>query len=225
MTYKYAQVPVCWLVSGLNDKQHAYNSSLAQTWHFIPAEYSIKYNANGGYGAPAEQIKYYKGDLKLSDEKPSRLGYIFEGWAATSIALSVTYNAGKTYSADESITLYAVWFDENDLRDAPDFISPNPEQNKVLLNAGFDSDSKMKIAVTIPDNQNISAMLMVSLYDGNGKMMEWHGVEPAMASGNTATLNISFQNEIQPEMTAKVLLVNKTNLVPLYKSLDITPAS
>lgn len=76
----------------------------------IPAlkSYAIKYNANGGSGAPANQTKYYGTDLKLSTLKPSRTGYTFLGWATTS-AGDVKYKPGAIYSSNAPLTLYAKW--------------------------------------------------------------------------------------------------------------------
>lgn len=70
--------------------------------------YAIKYNANGGSGAPSSQTKWYGTALTLSSTKPTRTGYTFQGWA-TSASGSVAYAAGARYTANASITLYAVW--------------------------------------------------------------------------------------------------------------------
>lgn len=72
------------------------------------ASYTVKYNANGGSGAPSNQTKYYGKSLKLSSTKPTRTGYTFKGWA-TSSSGSVAYASGASYTANASITLYAVW--------------------------------------------------------------------------------------------------------------------
>lgn len=70
--------------------------------------YTVKYDANGGSGAPSSQTKWKDQDLILSSTKPTRTGYSFQGWA-TSSGGSVTYNAGAKYTANASVTLYAVW--------------------------------------------------------------------------------------------------------------------
>ena len=70
--------------------------------------YTIKYNANGGSGAPGTQTKWAGTNIKLSTTKPTRTGHTFQGWA-TSASGSVVYAAGATYSANASVTLYAVW--------------------------------------------------------------------------------------------------------------------
>lgn len=70
--------------------------------------YTIKYNANGGSGAPSSQTKWHGTAITLSGSKPTRTGYTFKGWA-TSSGGSASYAAGASYSANASVTLYAVW--------------------------------------------------------------------------------------------------------------------
>lgn len=77
----------------------------------VPAwtSYVVKYNANGGSGAPGNQTKWKDQTLKLSTTKPTRTGYTFLGWSASSSATSATYSAGGNYTANSAATLYAVW--------------------------------------------------------------------------------------------------------------------
>ena len=70
--------------------------------------YTVKYNANGGSGAPASQTKTYGVTLKLSSTRPTRSHYTFVGWA-TSANGSVVYQPGANYTANKAVTLYAVW--------------------------------------------------------------------------------------------------------------------
>ena len=80
--------------------------------------YTVKYNANGGTGAPSSQTKTHGVALTLASAKPTRASinddgvtttYTFKGWATSSTATTVAYTAGAKYTANESITLYAVW--------------------------------------------------------------------------------------------------------------------
>lgn len=71
--------------------------------------YTVKYNANGGTGAPGNQTKTYGKALTLSSTIPTRTNYNFKGWATSASATTATYNAGGTYTANAAITLYAVW--------------------------------------------------------------------------------------------------------------------
>lgn len=77
----------------------------------VPAwtSYAIKYNANGGSGAPSSQTKWKDQTLTLSSTKPTRTGYSFLGWSTSASATSATYSAGGSYTANAAVTLYAVW--------------------------------------------------------------------------------------------------------------------
>lgn len=72
------------------------------------ASYKVTYNANGGSGAPSAQTKYYGKTLTISSTKPTRTGYTFKGWATSSTG-SVAYASGASYTANASVTLYAIW--------------------------------------------------------------------------------------------------------------------
>lgn len=70
--------------------------------------YTVSFNANGGSGAPGNQTKWHGTAIALSSTRPTRTGYIFQGWA-TSSSGSVAYQPGAQYNSDANITLYAVW--------------------------------------------------------------------------------------------------------------------
>lgn len=78
---------------------------------FVAAKtsYTVKYDANGGSGAPSSQIKWYGTNTTLSSTKPTRSGHTFKGWGTSSTSTTVSYEAGATYSSNASITLYAIW--------------------------------------------------------------------------------------------------------------------
>lgn len=71
--------------------------------------YTIKYNANGGTGAPGNQTKTYGKTLTLSNTIPARTNYTFKGWGTSASATSATYSAGGSYTANSAATLYAIW--------------------------------------------------------------------------------------------------------------------
>lgn len=76
----------------------------------IPAKtsYAVRYDANGGTGAPSGQTKWYGETLTLSSGKPTRSLYNFKGWA-TSKTGAVKYQPGAKYTSNAALTLYAVW--------------------------------------------------------------------------------------------------------------------
>ena len=85
------------------------NTTLYAVWQKNPTKYTITYNANGGSGAPAAQTKSENVAITLSSTKPTRSGYTFLGWSTSSTATTPTYYPGSSYTANSSVTLYAVW--------------------------------------------------------------------------------------------------------------------
>lgn len=73
-------------------------------------QYAITFNANGGTGAPSNQVFYYGCDLKLKNRRPTKSGYEFLGWSENNKATIPTYKQNDSISStDLNITLYAIW--------------------------------------------------------------------------------------------------------------------
>ena len=114
--------------------------TLYAVWLYIPQTYEVKYDANGGGNTPARQTKTENVTLILTSTIPTRYGYTFRGWATTSTATTATYQAGGSYTANESVTLYAVWeintytvsFDANGGSNAPNSQKKTHGQNLIL---------------------------------------------------------------------------------------------
>ena len=71
--------------------------------------YIVSYDANGGSGAPESQTKIQLENLTLSSVVPTYGDYTFVSWNTASDGSGTSYNPGGTYSADSSVTLYAIW--------------------------------------------------------------------------------------------------------------------
>ncbi len=71
--------------------------------------YNIRYDANGGTGAPSSQRLYYSMSITLSDIKPTRTGYTFKGWNTKADGSGTAYSSGGSYAANLDVTLYAQW--------------------------------------------------------------------------------------------------------------------
>ncbi len=89
----------------------SYTANAAATLYaqWTPNTYTVKYDANGGTGAPGNQTKTYGTALTLSSTKPTRANYTFKGWGTSASATTVSYAAGASYTANAAVTLYAVW--------------------------------------------------------------------------------------------------------------------
>ena len=142
--------------------------TLYAVWRYIPKTYEVKYDANGGGNTPARQTKTEDVTLILTSTIPTWYGYTFKGWATSSSATSATYQAGGSYTANESVTLYAVWkintytvsFDANGGSNAPNSQKKTHGQNLILTVAiptrpnhvflGWATDSTSKSVVYSP---------------------------------------------------------------------------
>mgnify|MGYP000313462581 CR=1 FL=1 len=69
----------------------------------------VTYNANGGIGAPGKQKKHFNNTLYLTTQKPTKSGYTFKGWSASSSSSYAQYQPGDAFTTDTDTTLYAVW--------------------------------------------------------------------------------------------------------------------
>ncbi len=73
--------------------------------HFV---IRLSYDANGGENAP--EALNTDGEAVISNQVPTRFGYIFKGWATTKNSWNASYQPGDTLSLpEEGMTLYAVW--------------------------------------------------------------------------------------------------------------------
>ena len=76
-------------------------------------QYTVSYNGNNHTGGtvPSRQTFYSGGPVAIGGgvNRPERIGYRFTVWNTTRDGAGTTYSAGATYSADESVTLYARW--------------------------------------------------------------------------------------------------------------------
>lgn len=80
--------------------------------------FELKYDANGGTGAPASQTRtaahptVNQVTFTVRDQIPTKEGYTFKGWADSSTATTAQYQPGGTIAvnhADSPKTVYAVW--------------------------------------------------------------------------------------------------------------------
>ena len=91
--------------------------------------YTIKYDANGGKGAPESAVKAYDMGLSISGVEPTRDGYAFLGWATEPDATSATYSPCDIFTDNKDTTLYAVW--EKDV-----VLGANSYNSMVITEAG-----------------------------------------------------------------------------------------
>ena len=129
---------ISWAGSGSNRRSEGASALLANGkntayYYFKGAPtyktFTLKYDANGGTGAPAEQTytassQYEKSHtFKISNVIPTRKDYEFKGWAETPNAAAATRQPGGSIVVTGTTTLYAVW----ETKSEPTPEKPKPE--------------------------------------------------------------------------------------------------
>ena len=72
-----------------------------------PINYTLTYDANGGINAPVALTS--SGNISLSNDKPTREGYTFLGWADNDSATAAQYQPGSSFNLTGDKTIYAIW--------------------------------------------------------------------------------------------------------------------
>ena len=83
------------------------NLTLYAIWELN--SYTITFDANGGEGAPENQIKYYGVDLTISSSVPTKEGFKFTGWNTLIDGTGISFSPGETFTLNANTTLYAQW--------------------------------------------------------------------------------------------------------------------
>ena len=79
------------------------------TYRVYAGSYTIRYDANGGTGAPEPQSKIHGQSIALAGNKPTKDGFVFLGWSQDKHAYTPTYHSGDAFDANRNTLLYAVW--------------------------------------------------------------------------------------------------------------------
>lgn len=80
----------------------------------LKLSYTLKYNANGGTNAPADQVKYSNNQFTITASEPTKEGSAFNGWYLNTGGTGTKYNSGDSITVnntEQEITLYASWGD------------------------------------------------------------------------------------------------------------------
>ena len=115
---------ISWAGSGSNQRSEGapallVNGKNTAYYYFKGAPtyktFTLKYDANGGTGAPATQTYTATGQYEnshtftISNDEPTRQDYEFKGWAETPNATTATKQPGGWIVVTGTTTLYAVW--------------------------------------------------------------------------------------------------------------------
>ena len=150
-----------------------------QAWAVDQSEemptYTIAYDALGGSGAPAPQVKQQGVDLILSDEIPVWENRTFRGWHKRIVSENekwLAYQQGETYTVDEDMVLEALWSPDwepvisvgsisgkqGQVVEVPLYISNNLEAERIdgdiILSSSCDGLSLVSVAITDQQVEN-----------------------------------------------------------------------
>ena len=145
--------------------------------------YSIKYNANGGTGAPSTQTKWYGSSLTLSSVVPTRAGYTFLGWATSSTATSASYQPGASYTSNSGTTLYAVWQVAYNKPRITNYAGERCNSSGTLV----DNGTYAKISFSWACDKTVSSISIVWKNEA-GSTVGTQNVSASGTSGNVSTL-------------------------------------
>lgn len=172
--------------------------------------YTIRYDANGGSGAPATQAKVYQKALTLSSNRPTRTGYTFSGWATSSNG-PVQYQPGGQYTANQNATLYAVWSPQNTVALTLEKSSFRVEAwDKFALNFSYTGDVN-KVTYDI-GNENIC---IFGYTDSTSKQNDATNISTVFKARSAGTTSIAInllneKGEVIVSKTASVTVEERT---------------
>lgn len=144
--------------------------------------HTVSYDANYGTGAPSAQTKWYGENLYLSNAKPTRANYVFQGWG-TNRDGPVLYQPGARFMPDADTLLYAVW----KLATKPPTIQSFTAQRVDEAGDMSESGTRVKLYVTWKcdtsgDSANTVQSVTIAVQDGG----TWKETQ-VTASGATGT--------------------------------------
>ena len=160
-----------------------------------PTTYTVKYDANGGTGAPSNQTKKQGESLTISTAKPTKTGYTFTSWNTKKDGTGTKYDIGASYTTDADLTLYAqykkntvtytVKYDANGGDNAP------KEQTKT-------KGKELVLSTTVPTKEGYKFVNWNTKKDGTGTSYNAGSKYTTEAS---ITLYAQYEKELNEEET------------------------
>ena len=152
-----------------------WKQNVVKTW-------TITYNANGGYNAPAKQTANVGQSITITYSKPTRNGYTFLGWSTWSGATEpeAMFTPGYSYTSDSDTTLYAVWERVN--TDPPSLYFPDTYG----INLDFNYIPQLSIRANVTNPQDRTIYYKVCYVDNYyGDIYDYY----LNSNGNTGTIS------------------------------------
>lgn len=160
-----------------------------------PTTYTVKYDANGGTGAPSNQTKKQGESLTISTAKPTKTGYTFTSWNTKKDGTGTKYDIGASYTVDAELTLYAqykentvtyaVKYDANGGENAP------KEQTKT-------KGKELVLSTTVPTKEGYKFVNWNTKKDGTGTS---YNAGSKYITEASVTLYAQYEKELNEEET------------------------
>ena len=178
------------------------NTTLYAVWEEIPVyvAYELVYDANGGSGAP-ESLSFLENQtIYISEEIPTRFGYVFEGWVSQD---GFWYYPGQEAMFFEATVLYASWgnqklsADESIVLEITDecrevFVEFSPEESGVYAFKSFDTQDKLDTTGVLYDINGTELVSDDDNGDGNNFMFYY-----TVYAGETYYIKVSAFNSAE----------------------------
>lgn len=187
-------------LSPINASPYAFNAGTplkASATVTIPAKpsYTVSYNPVGG-SSVASQTKWWGENLTLSTTRPTRLGYIFKGWA-TSATGSVAYQPGAVYTANAPLILYAVWEPVYTVKyDLNGHGVPSAKPADQTKNYNVD----LKLSTVVPQPESV-VWTFLGWATFNGAIAPQYQPGDVYSTNASATLYAVWQQNVDTELT------------------------
>ena len=200
---------ISWAGSGSNKRSEGASALLANGkntayYYFKGAPtyktFTLKYDANGGTGAPATQTytatsQYENSHIfTISNDKPTRQDYEFKGWAESPNDTAATRQPGGSIVVTGITTLYAVWEENNPTPPTPPTTDkpepPKPENTPGI--PGLTGENVVKVMCVTENSSHAekSYQLIADSYDvGN--------VEGDATSGYTCDITVKPEKYVE----------------------------
>ena len=218
LTYKNCKAPTysCWIcdANSSGNREYKWATSAPSTscssgsWYKsstitsaancvapTPTTYTVKYDANGGTGAPSNQTKKQGESLTISTVKPTKTGYTFTSWNTKKDGTGTKYDIGALYTVDAELTLYAQYkentvtytikYDANGGENAP------KEQTKT-------KGKELVLSTTVPTKEGYKFVNWNTKKDGTGTSYNAGSKYTTEAS---VTLYAQYEKELNEEET------------------------
>ena len=180
-------------------------------------QYAVGYEGNGNGDAvgnvPAPQTFYSGGAVAIGGgaNRPERIGYRFTGWNTAPDGNGTTYPAGATYSADESVTLYAQWeavdavtFSRDGAVNSGDTVQLTPPKAEVTIYYSTDGGQNWQQGQL---NQSVT----INLYNEKSMPQPQTGVDVGIPEGDSVTITAyaKYADGTKSEETTRTYSLNR----------------